>query len=196
MSALVSFGLAAALLTPLSGSDDQACVALVGDPLHLEIAAETPSLLHFSTLEIVNSCASDVVARIRLDPAASDGSTATAASLRTTFSAAGAEVLDANWSEAATSSVVLDIPAGTTLDLDLRSHLVDGSGELTPGSYRADFGIDWILSGPSDGTGSQPSDPLAATGISIDIAPTLTVGAAAAAAGILLLTGGRRRARR
>ena len=189
MNTLYTVGLTAALLASPAAAEDPPCLVLAGEALNVTVGENDPGFVYHSTLAIVNSCSMDVTSRIRLDPVPKSG-IAPPSSLRTIFSASGVEILDAGWRDPAVSPVSVEIPAGTTVELNLRTHLIDDGQPLASGDYRADFAVDWLPGAPA----AVPSEGLGATGV--DIFPGLGLGAAAAAAGGLLLILGRSRSPR
>lgn len=157
MNNLVLLSVLSATLTAPPADDiaARACVELQGEPLHLTIS-QTDQLAHESTVTILNSCATEIRAAILLLPSEESASNTTAGQLSTTFSIAGHPILAAPWNATATSGTTVSVPANSLQTIDLVTGIRHGESAPGPGTYTADFALDWIPALDHTGQGGSP----------------------------------------
>lgn len=179
---------------PAADLPARACVELQGEPLHLTIS-QTDELSHESTIAILNSCGIDIRATILLLPSEESAGNTTAGQLSTTFSIAGHSLLAAPWNATATSGTTVSVPANSLQTIDLVTGIRHGEIAPVPGTYTADFALDWIPAldhtGPNGSPGASTGGTLSNTGFSAVI--PLTVAGGTVLAGTILFSRNRRR---
>lgn len=157
MNNLVLLSVLSATLTapPAADIPTRTCVELQGDPLRLTVS-QMDELAHESTITIVNSCSTEIRAAIKLVPSEESAADSTAARLSTTFSLAGRTLLTAPWNAVAVSPTTVAVLANTIQTIDLITGIRHGETALVPGTYTADFALDWIPTIDHTGPGGSP----------------------------------------